>query len=176
MGLFTILKGGKQKEHPTIGEKKEYYKKRTKDKNLTDSQRKYASKKLQELNELTEKKKAVSKNFVGKDGELTGNKKEPDKIRYGICTRVREDGSLNINPFMPEKESEIEKKQQLKVKAQEKTTGKRHAVRVRATPKINIDNLCEDKDFPEKDTRILTKTEFQELKKLSKGNKKKRKL
>lgn len=175
MGIFTKLKNGELKEYPTIGEQKKYYEKRSKDKSLKESQRKYATKKLEDLNDLTEKKTAVSKTFAGKDGDLTGHKANSEKVRYGVCTRVRKDGSVNINPFMPKKDVLVQNDKQVEVKAQKKTKGKEHAVRVKAASNINIDNLCEDKGFPEKETRVLTKEEFKELRDLSKGNKKKRK-
>lgn len=171
MGLFTKLKNGKLKEHKTIGEKKEEYLNRVNDKSLSKIQRNYASKKLQELNDLTEKKTAISKTFAGKDVDLTGHTANSEKVRYGVCTKVRKDGSVNINPFMPKKESEIEKNKQVAVEAQKKAKGREHAVRVKSS-NISIDDICEDKGFPEKETRELTQEEFRRLKNLSKGNKK----
>lgn len=175
MGIFTKLKSGKLKEHFTIGEKKEYYKKRSENKKLSESQRKYALKRLAELDALTEKKTALSKNFVGRDGDLTGNKINPNKARYGVCTKIRKDGTLNINPFMPRKEREIEKEKQVEISAQKALGSREHAARVKATTKVMIDNICEDKGFPESKTRKLTSEEYHKLKKLSQGNKKKRK-
>lgn len=174
MGLFTKLKNGKLKEHKTIGEKKEEYLNRVNDKSLSKIQRNYASKKLQELNDLTEKKTAISKTFAGKDVDLIGHTANSEKVRYGVCTKVIKDGSVNINPFMPKKESEIEKNKQVVVEAQKKAKGREHAVRVKSS-NISIDDICEDKGFPEKETRELTQEEFRRLKNLSKGNKKKRK-
>ncbi len=175
MGIFTKLKNGQLKEHPTIGEQKKYYKKRSQDKNLTANQRKYASKKLDELNNLTnDKKTAVSKNFAGKDSDLTGHSANSEKVRYGICTKVRKDGTVNINPFLPKKDKEVTNEHQVEVAAQKKAKGREHAVRVRST-NIDIDKICMDKGFPESETRKLTQEEFRNLKKLSQGNRKKRK-
>lgn len=173
MGIFSKLKNGKLKEHPTIGEQKKYYEKRSKDKTLSNRQQNYANKRLQELNKLTEQKTAVSKNFVGRDGDVTGNKNAPDKVRYGVCSKVKGD-KINFHPFLPRRDSEVNNEFQVEVKAQHQAKGREHAVRVRPS-QVNINQVCEDKGFPEKDTRIMTPEEFKKLKKLSKGNKKKRK-
>ena len=164
--ILYRLKSGRFVNRYTIFEKKEYYWIRKLNKNLTINQRKYAERRLKELYDLTLNKTAVGKNFVGIDKNLTGHLNNPNKVRYGVCSRVRNDGRINLNLFMPLNYKEIEKGHQMKISAQNGSIPE-HAVEVKSQ-RIDIDSLALDIGFNNPKSRVLTKEELKKLKKLSK--------
>lgn len=170
MPIFQKV-NGKIIEHRTIGEKKDYFSNRINNPSLTKGQRGYAKRRLKELKNLIEKKEAVGKNFVSID-LITGNQSSSFKPRYGVCSKVKDNGTINFNVFMPLKDSEVEKGYQMRIKAQEGLE-KEHAINVHPITKVNIDNLAEDRGFGNTKTRKLSEEEIRKLRKIVSGKTKK---